>query len=130
MPVALLALAISAFGIGTTEFAVAGLLPDIATDLGVDIPAAGMLVTGYALAVAVGAPLLTAAAIRLPRKTVLLALLALFVLGNLLTALATSYGLVMLGRVVAALCHGAFFGVGSVVAADSSRRSVARRRSR
>jgi DHA1 family inner membrane transport protein len=117
MPLALLALAISAFGIGTTEFAVAGLLPDVATDLGVDIPAAGMLVTGYALAVAVGAPLLTAAATRLPRKTVLLGLLALFVLGNALTALGTSYGLVMIGRVVAALCHGAFFGVGSVVAA-------------
>jgi len=117
MPLALLALAISAFGIGTTEFAVVGLLPDVASDLGVDIPAAGMLVTGYALAVAVGAPLLTAAATRLPRKTVLLGLLALFVLGNALTALATSYGLVMFGRIVAALCHGAFFGVGSVVAA-------------
>ena len=117
MPLALLALAISAFGIGTTEFAVAGLLPDVASDLGVDIPAAGMLVTGYALAVAIGAPLLTAAATRLPRKTVLLGLLALFVLGNALTAIATSYGLVMIGRVVAALCHGAFFGVGSVVAA-------------
>ncbi|MGI5127053.1 MFS transporter [Pseudonocardia sp. CA-107938] len=117
MPLALLALAISAFGIGTTEFAVAGLLPDVSADLGVDIPAAGLLVTGYALAVAIGAPLLTAAATRLPRKTVLLGLLGLFVLGNLLTAVATSYGLVMLGRVVAALCHGAFFGVGSVVAA-------------
>lgn len=117
MPLALLALAISAFGIGTTEFAVAGLLPDVAADLAVDIPAAGMLVTGYALAVAIGAPLLTAAATRLPRKTVLLALLALFVLGNLITAVATGYGAVMLGRIVAALCHGAFFGVGSVVAA-------------
>lgn len=117
MSLALLALAISAFGIGTTEFAVAGLLPDVAADLGVDIPTAGLLVTGYALAVAIGAPLLTAAVVRVPRKTVLLGLLGLFVLGNLLTAIGSSYGLVMTGRVVSALCHGAFFGVGAVVAA-------------
>lgn len=117
MPLALLALAISAFAIGTTEFIVTGLLPDIAGDLSVDIPTAGLLVTGYALGVVVGAPILTAAATRMRRKPVLLGLLVLFVVGNAISALAPTYGLMMTGRVVAALCHGAFFGVGSVVAA-------------
>jgi DHA1 family inner membrane transport protein len=115
---ALLALAIGAFGIGTTEFVIVGLLPDVATNLGVSIPTAGLLVSGYALSVAIGAPLLTAAGARLPRKTVLLGLMGLFVLGNALCAVAASYSLLMVGRAVAALCHGAFFGIGSVVAAD------------
>lgn len=117
MPLALLALAISAFAIGTTEFIVTGLLPDIAGDLTVSIPTAGLLVTGYALGVVVGAPILTAAATRMRRKPVLLGLLVLFVVGNAVSALAPTYGWMMTGRVVAALCHGAFFGVGSVVAA-------------
>ncbi|WP_158852745.1 MFS transporter [Saccharothrix deserti] len=116
MSAALVALAIGAFGIGTTEFVIVGLLPDVATDLGVSIPAAGMLVTGYALSVVIGAPLMTAAGSRLPRKTVLLALMAVFVLGNVLCAVADDYALLMVGRAVAALCHGAFFGIGSVVA--------------
>ncbi|WP_410671923.1 MFS transporter [Amycolatopsis sp. cmx-4-68] len=118
MPAALLALAISAFGIGTTEFVIMGLLPEVAGDFGVSIPSAGLLISGYALGVVVGAPLLTALASRVPRKTVLVALMGLFVVGNVLSALAPSYGLLMTGRVVAALSHGAFFGVGSVVAAS------------
>jgi DHA1 family inner membrane transport protein len=118
MPAALLALAISAFGIGTTEFVIMGLLPEVAADFGVSIPSAGLLISGYALGVVVGAPLLTALASRVPRKTVLTALMGLFIAGNVLSALASSYGLLMTGRVVAALSHGAFFGVGSVVAAS------------
>lgn len=117
MPLALLALAISAFAIGTTEFVPTGLLPDIAADFGVDIPAAGLLISGYALGVFVGAPLLTGAATRLRRKPVLLALLGLFVVGNIGSALAPDYATMMVSRIVASLCHGAFFGVGSVVAA-------------
>ncbi|KAB2389975.1 MFS transporter [Actinomadura montaniterrae] len=121
MPVALLALAISAFGIGTTEFIINGLLPDLAADLGVGIPAAGLLVSGYAAGVVIGAPLLTMAGARLPRKAMLLALMTLFLAGNLLSALAPSYGVLMAGRIVAAFSHGAFFGVGAVVAADLVR---------
>jgi DHA1 family inner membrane transport protein len=117
MPPALLALAVGAFGIGTTEFVIVGLLPQVAGDLGVSIPAAGLLVSGYALSVVVGAPLITAGASRLPRKQLLVGLMALFVLGNLVCAVADDYAVLMVGRVVAALCHGAFFGVGSVVAA-------------
>ncbi|MFB9909372.1 MFS transporter [Allokutzneria oryzae] len=118
MPAALLALAISAFGIGTTEFVIMGLLPEVAADFGVTIPAAGLLISGYALGVVVGAPLLTAVGSRLPRKTILVALMGLFIAGNLVSAVADSYGLLMVGRIVAALSHGAFFGVGSVVAAN------------
>ncbi|MEV4054659.1 MFS transporter [Amycolatopsis sp. NPDC049688] len=118
MPAALLALAISAFGIGTTEFVIMGLLPEVAAGFGVSIPSAGLLISGYALGVVVGAPLLTALASRVPRKTVLVALMGLFIAGNVLSALAPTYGLLMTGRVVAALSHGAFFGVGSVVAAS------------
>jgi DHA1 family inner membrane transport protein len=128
MPLALLALAISAFAIGTTEFVPTGLLPEIAADFHVDIPAAGLLVSGYALGVFVGAPLLTAAATPLRRKPVLLGLLGLFVIGNIGSALAPDYALMMVSRIVASLCHGAFFGVGSVVAAGlvaPSRRAAA-----
>jgi DHA1 family inner membrane transport protein len=118
MPVALLALALGAFGIGTTEFVIVGLLPQVAGDLDTSIPAAGLLVSGYALSVAVGAPLLTAAGVRLPRKTMLMILMGIFIAGNLICALAPGYELLMIGRVVTALCHGAFFGIGSVVAAS------------
>lgn len=118
MPAALLALAISAFGIGTTEFVIMGLLPEVATDFGVSIPSAGLLISGYALGVVVGAPLLTALGSRIPRKTVLVSLMVLFIAGNVISAIAPSYGLLMTGRIVAALSHGAFFGVGSVVAAS------------
>lgn len=117
MPLGLIALAIGAFGIGLTEFVIMGLLPDVARDFGVTESAAGWLISGYALAVVVGALVLTAAATRLPRKPVLLGLIVLFIIGNVLTALADDYGTAMVGRIVAALCHGAFFGIGSVVAA-------------
>jgi DHA1 family inner membrane transport protein len=118
VPLALLALALGAFGIGTTEFVIVGLLPQIAGDFSVSIPSAGLLVTGYALGVVVGAPLMTAAGARLPRKTMLIVLMGVFILGNLICALAPSYPVLMAGRLVAALTHGAFFGIGSVVAAD------------
>ncbi|GAA1680167.1 MFS transporter [Kribbella yunnanensis] len=118
MPAALLALAIGAFGIGTTEFVIMGLLPEVATDFGVSIPSAGLLISGYALGVVVGAPLLTAIGSKVSRKTVLIALMGVFIAGNLLAALAPTYGVLMTGRIVAALAHGAFFGVGSVVAAS------------
>ncbi|RKT53375.1 MFS transporter [Saccharothrix australiensis] len=117
MPPALVALAVGAFGIGTTEFVIVGLLPQVAADLGVSIPSAGLLVSGYALSVVVGAPLVTAAGSRLPRKRLLVGLMGLFILGNAVSAVADGYALLMVGRVVAALCHGAFFGVGAVVAA-------------
>ena len=117
MPLALLALAIGAFGIGTTEFVIMGVLPQVAGDLGVSIPTAGHLISGYALGVVVGAPLLTALSVRLSRKTMLLGMMTAFTLGNLLSALAPGYGWLLAARVFTALQHGAFFGVGAVVAA-------------
>lgn len=116
MPAALYALAAGAFGIGTTEFVIMGLLLEVGNDLGVTIAAAGLLITGYALGVVVGAPLLTVLTGTWPRKKVLLGLMALFTLGNLACALAPDYWSLMAARVVAAFAHGAFFGVGSVVA--------------
>lgn len=118
MPLGLIALAIGAFGIGLTEFVIMGLLPEVATDFAVSEATAGWLISGYALSVVVGALGLTAATTRLPRKPVLLGLVVLFIAGNALTALAPDYTTAMIGRVIAALCHGAFFGIGSVVAAD------------
>ncbi|MDR6571515.1 DHA1 family inner membrane transport protein [Curtobacterium sp. 320] len=118
MPAGLIALALGGFGIGLTEFVITGLLPEVAADYGVTETTAGWLVTGYALAVIVGALGLTAATTRLPRKPVLIGLLVLFIIGNTLSALAPVYGVMMLGRVIAALCHGAFFGIGSVVASN------------
>ncbi|RML86842.1 MFS transporter [Pseudomonas savastanoi] len=117
MPLSLLILALSAFAIGTTEFVIMGLLPDVAADLGVSIPGAGWLVTGYALGVAVGAPFMAMATAKLPRKAALVTLMGIFIIGNLLCALASYYNVLMFARVVTALCHGAFFGIGSVVAA-------------
>jgi DHA1 family inner membrane transport protein len=123
MPAGLIALALGGFGIGLTEFVITGLLPEVAADYGVTETTAGWLVTGYALAVIVGALGLTAATTRLPRKPVLLGLLVLFIVGNTLSAIAPTYGAMMTGRVIAALCHGAFFGIGSVVAANMVERS-------
>ncbi|KIF71752.1 MFS transporter [Streptomyces sp. AcH 505] len=117
MPLALIALAIGAFGIGTTEFVIMGLLPDVAADFGVTIPTAGLLVTGYALGVVAGAPLMTLLGTRISRKRMLMLLMGFFVAGNVLSALATGFGMMLAGRVVASLAHGAFFGIGSVVAA-------------
>ncbi|MEV3908487.1 MFS transporter [Streptomyces canus] len=116
MPRGLVALAVGGFGIGLTEFLIAGLLPQVAESFAVSEAAAGRLISGYALSVAVGAIALTAATARLPRKHVLVGLVVLFVLGNLLSAIAPSYPVMLLGRIVAALCHGSFFGIGSLVA--------------
>ncbi|OIJ67169.1 MFS transporter [Streptomyces mangrovisoli] len=120
MPLALLALAVGAFGIGTTEFVMMGLLPDVADDLHVSIPAAGHLVSAYALGVVVGAPLLAAVTARLSRRTVLMALMALFVAGNTLSAFAPGYDSLLAARFLSGLPHGAFFGVGAVVATTLS----------
>ncbi|WP_420124253.1 MFS transporter [Nakamurella sp.] len=128
MPAGLIALALGGFGIGLTEFNIMGLLPEVAATFGVSEAVAGALITGYALAVIVGALGLTAATTRLPRKRVLLGLLVLFVVGNAISAAAPTYEVMMTGRIVAALCHGAFFGIGSVVAAslvDPSRKAAA-----
>jgi len=128
MPVALYALALGGFGIGLTEFVIMGLLPEVAADFGVTETVAGYLISGYALSVAVGGIALTALLGRVDRKKALLGLLLLFILGNLISAIAGTYELMMIGRIVAALCHGAFFGIGAVVATDlvpANRRAAA-----
>ncbi|MCJ2090658.1 MFS transporter [Methylobacterium sp. E-005] len=117
-PLPILALAVASFGIGTTEFVIMGLLPEVARSFGVTIPQAGYLVSGYAMGVVVGAPIVAIATARLPRKTALLALMGVFLLGNLGCALAPSYTLLMAARVLTAFAHGAFFGIGAVVARD------------
>lgn len=114
----LLALAIGAFGIGVTEFAPMGMLSGIASDLGVSIPAAGMLVSAYAMGVLIGAPLMTLTTAAVPRRVLLVMLMGIFTVGNLLSALADNYTVLMIARVVTSFNHGAFFGVGSVVAAS------------
>ena len=114
----LLALAVGAFGIGVTEFAPMGLLPVIATDLGVSIPTAGLLISAYALGVMLGAPLMTLTTGRVPRRTLLIGLAGIFTVGNLLAAVSDGYGMLLAARVLTSLNHGAFFGVGSIVAAS------------
>lgn len=116
-PYALIALAVAAFAIGTSEFVIMGLLPEVAADLAVSIPQAGLLVTGYALGVVIGAPILAIVTAKLPRRGTLIALTALFAAGNLFCALAQNYSVLMIARVVTALSHGTFFGIGAVVAA-------------
>jgi DHA1 family inner membrane transport protein len=114
----LAALAVAAFGIGTSEFIIMGLLPNLADSFQVSIPRAGVLVTGYALSVTIGAPLVAIATAKLERKLALLLLMGIFTLGNLACAIAPSYNLLFAARVLTALCHGAFFGIGSVVASN------------
>ena len=116
MPIAIVALALGAFGIGLAEFAVMGLLPDIAADLAVSLSTAGNLVTAYAVGVVVGAPLLTAAAVRLQRRTALLLFMGLFAAGNALAGIAPNLGLLLVARFLSGLPHGAFIGVGALVA--------------
>lgn len=116
MPLALYALTAGAFGIGVTEFVIMGLLLEVGGDLGVSVATAGLLISGYALGVVIGAPLLTAMTSRWPRKQILIGLMVIFTLGNAFCALAPSYGLLMAARVLTAFAHGTFFGVGSVVA--------------
>ncbi|MBY8826602.1 MFS transporter [Hephaestia mangrovi] len=113
----LLALAVGAFGIGVTEFAPMGLLPVIASGLHVSIPVAGLLISGYALGVMIGAPLMTLTTGRVPRRTLLIGLAGIFTLGNLLAAVSTSYWMLLIARIITSFNHGAFFGVGSIVAA-------------
>ncbi|WP_369227720.1 MFS transporter [Streptomyces sp. R39] len=131
MPLALLALAVVTFGIGTTEFATMGLLPQIADGVGVSVPHAGNLVSAYALGVVVGAPVLTGIGARVPHKRLLLLLTGLFVVGNTASALAPDFGLLFAARFLAGLPHGALFGVGAVVASrlvapDRAARAVSR----
>jgi DHA1 family inner membrane transport protein len=116
MPIALLALTISAFAIGTTEFVIVGLLPTVAADLQIGLPSAGLLVSLYALGVAIGAPVLTALTGKLPRKTLLLGLMALFTLGNLLAWQAPGYNSLIAARILTGLAHGVFFSIGSTIA--------------
>jgi DHA1 family inner membrane transport protein len=117
MRFAVFALAVSAFAIGTNEFVIMGLLPNVAGDLGVSIPTAGGLISGYALGVVIGAPLLTLVTTRIPRKATLLLFLTWFVVGNALSAMAPNYGLLFAARVFTGMPHGAFFGAGALVAA-------------
>lgn len=116
MPIALFALTLSAFAIGTTEFVIVGLVPTIAQDLGVTLPSAGLLVSLYALGVAVGAPVLTALTGRWNRKAVLLSLMSLFIVGNILAWLAPNYGSLITARILTGLAHGVFFSIGSTIA--------------
>lgn len=116
MPIALLALTLSAFAIGTTEFVIVGLLPTVAADLSISIPSAGLLVSLYALGVAIGAPVLTALTGKLPRKALLLALMALFTVGNLLAWQAPRYETLVAARILTGLAHGVFFSIGSTIA--------------
>ncbi|WMJ67879.1 MFS transporter [Stenotrophomonas sp. 24(2023)] len=115
---ALLALAVGAFAIGTTEFTPMGLLPVIASGVDVSIPTAGMLITAYAVGVMLGAPVMTLLLGRYGKRTALMLLMSIFVVGNVLSALAPNYGLLLLSRLVTSLNHGAFFGIGAVVAAS------------
>jgi len=118
MPLALFALAIGAFGIGMTEFVVAGILPQIARDFGVDIPTSGLMATTYALGVFVGAPILTILGAKVPRKTMLISLALIFTLGNVITAVAPTLPIALAGRILTAFNHGTFFGMGSIIAAS------------
>jgi DHA1 family inner membrane transport protein len=114
----LIALSVGAFGIGVTEFAPMGLLPTIATGLGVSIPTAGLLISAYALGVMIGAPLMTLTTGRMPRRALLIGLAGIFTLGNMLAAVSSGYGMLLAARILTSFNHGAFFGVGSVVAAS------------
>lgn len=116
MPLALWALTLSAFAIGTTEFVIVGLIPTIAASLGVSVPSAGLLVSLYALGVAIGAPVLTALTGKVPRKHLLLGLMVLFTLGNLVAWMAPNYEALMAARVLTGLAHGVFFSIGSTIA--------------
>jgi DHA1 family inner membrane transport protein len=117
-PIPVLALTMCAFCIGTAEFVVMGLLPDIARDLAVSIPLAGQLVTAYAVGVVIGAPILAVMTGKMPRKRVLLLMVGVFIIGNLLSAISPNYALLVLARILAAFAHGTLFGVGAIVAAD------------
>lgn len=118
VPIALFALTIAAYAIGTTEFVIVGLLPTVATDLDISLPLAGLIVSVYALGVTFGAPVLTALTGRIERKPLLISLMALFIVGNAAAALSPSYEPLLVARVISAFAHGVFFSVGSTIAAD------------
>lgn len=118
MPLALFALTIAAYAIGTTEFVIVGLLPTVANDLHITLPLAGLIVSVYALGVTFGAPILTALTGRIERKPLLLGLMALFIVGHIIAALSPGYEVLLVARVVSAFAHGVFFSVGSTIAAD------------
>ena len=115
---ALMALAISAFGIGTTEFVPVGLLSTLANDLSISITLAGLLISGYAVGVAFGAPILTALTNKMSRKTLLMLLMVIFIVGNSVAAMSTSFGLLLVARIITSFSHGVFFSIGSTIAAD------------
>lgn len=116
MPLALLALTLSAFAIGTTEFVIVGLIPTMASDLNVSLPSAGLLVSLYALGVAIGAPVLTVLSGKWPRKQLLMSVMALFVVGNAVAWQAPDYNTLIIARILTGLAHGVFFSIGSTVA--------------
>ena len=118
MPAALWALTISAFGIGTTEFVIVGLLPTVAQDLAISISSAGLLVSLYAVGVAVGAPILTALTSKIPRKKLLLGVMLIFILGNGLAAIAPTFGLLVMARILTGFAHGVYFSIGATIAAS------------
>lgn len=118
MPIALFALTVAAYAIGTTEFVIVGLLPTVADDLHITLPLAGLIVSVYALGVTFGAPVLTALTGRIERKPLLIGLMALFIIGNAAAALSPSYEPLLVARVISAFAHGVFFSVGSTIAAD------------
>lgn len=115
---ALMALAVGAFGIGTTEFSPMGLLPTIAAGVDVSIPTAGLLISAYAIGVMVGAPIMTIALMRMRKRSALIVLMSIFTIGNLLSAVAPGYYTLLAARVITSLNHGAFFGIGAIVAAS------------
>lgn len=115
---ALMALAISAFGIGTTEFVPVGLLSTLADDLSISITLAGLLISGYAMGVAFGAPIITALTNKMSRKTLLMLLMVIFIVGNSVAAVSTSFGLLLVARIITSFSHGVFFSIGSTIAAD------------
>ncbi|HKX85507.1 MAG TPA: MFS transporter, partial [Flavobacterium sp.] len=117
IPAALWALTISAFGIGTTEFVIVGLLPTVASDLNISIPSAGLLVSLYAIGVAIGAPILTALTNSIPRKKLLIYLMLLFILGNGLASIAPSFTTLVIARIITGFAHGVYFSIGSTIAA-------------
>jgi DHA1 family inner membrane transport protein len=119
MPIAVYALALAAFAVGSAEFVISGILPGLATDLSVSIPTAGLLVTAYAIGVAIGGPIITIATARWPQRNVLIGLMGVFTLSQLLCALAPDYGLLLVARLISSCAHGAFFGAGNVVVANS-----------
>jgi len=123
MPIGLFALAVSAFAIGTTEFVIVGLIPEMARDLGVSLTTAGLLVSLYALAITLGAPTVTALTGRLPRRGLAIGLMAIFTAGNLIAAFAPGYGLLLTGRIVTGIAHGVFFSIGATVATSLVEKS-------